>query len=50
LDLYVSDEYFCIQGVYKVWSIVGDGQMKETYAKLNSELEVHHEQINKTTY
>jgi hypothetical protein len=50
LDLYVSGEYFCIGGVSEVWSIVRDEQMKETHAKLNSELEMHYEQINKTTY
>jgi hypothetical protein len=32
-------------GVSKVWSIVQDGQMKETHTKFNSELEMHHEQI-----
>jgi len=30
-----------------VWSIVRDGKIKETHAKLNFELEMHHEQINK---
>ncbi len=34
-------------GVSKVWSIVQDGQIKETHAKLNVELEMHHKQINK---
>jgi hypothetical protein len=34
-------------GVSKVWSIVLDGQIKETHAKLNSDLEMHHEQIHK---
>ncbi len=37
-------------GVSKVWSIVQDGQIKEAHAELNFELEMHHEQINKTTY
>ncbi len=33
LDLYVSGEYFNIGGVSKVWSIVPDGQIKETHPK-----------------
>ncbi len=37
-------------GVSKVWSIVQDGQIKEAHAELNFELEMQHEQINKTTY
>jgi hypothetical protein len=32
-------------GVSKVWSIVQDGQIKDTHAKLNFELEMHPEQI-----
>jgi hypothetical protein len=47
LELYVRSEYFYIGGVSKVCSIVCHGQIKETHAKLNSELEMHHEQINK---
>jgi hypothetical protein len=34
-------------GVSKVWSIVWYGQIKETHAKLNFELEMHLEQLNK---
>jgi hypothetical protein len=40
-------EYFYIGGVSKVCSIVCHGQIKETHAKLSSELEIHNEQINK---
>jgi hypothetical protein len=47
LDLHVWGEHFCIRGVSKVWSIVQDGQIKETHAKLNFELEMHQEQTNK---
>ncbi len=39
--------YFCMGGVSKVWSIVWYGQIKETHAKLNFELEMHLEQLNK---
>jgi hypothetical protein len=46
LDLYVY-AYFCIRGVSKVWSIVQDGQVKETHATSNFELEMHLLQINK---
>jgi hypothetical protein len=47
LELYVRSEYFYIGGVSKVCSIVCHGQIKQTHAKLNSELEMHNEQINK---
>jgi hypothetical protein len=38
---------FCILWLLKVSSIVQDGQIKETHAKLIFELEMHHEQISK---
>jgi hypothetical protein len=47
LELYVRNEYFYIGGVSKVCSFVCHGEIKETHAKLNSELEMHNEQINK---
>jgi hypothetical protein len=47
LELYVWSEYFYTGGVSKVCSIVCHGQIKETHAKLNSELQIHNEQINK---
>jgi hypothetical protein len=46
-ELYVRSEYFYIGGVSKVCSIVCHGQIKETHAELNSELEMHNKQINK---
>jgi hypothetical protein len=36
-----------MEGVLKISSIVQDGQIKETHAKLNFELEMHHEHFNK---